>query len=139
MKLAPALLALGLAASAHAQDAPTAAGDQPGFRLGGELKAGGRWSKAEQSAVFFPFPPSVVPAGQRVFMRTPDAGTAAELQHFGFTGQGQISSGVFARFEIRVLDLYNRNPTSSDDRIFVRQAYVRFGDKPESAGDAAGS
>ena len=142
MKLPLVLLAAGLALTARAQEpqpAPTPEPQRPGFRLGGELKAGLRWSKAEQSAVFFPFPPSFVPPGERVFMRTPDPGTALEMQHFAFTGSGDIASGVFARFEVRVLDFYNRNPTSSDDRIFLRQAYVRFGDKPESAGEAAGS
>src|SRR5687768_7865167 len=129
------LLAAVLAASAGAQEpgpVPTPEPERPGFRFGGELKAGLRWSKAEQSQVFFPFPASFVPPGQRVLMRTPDVGTALELQHLGLQGAGEIGSGVFARFEVRLLDLYNRNPTSSDDRIFVRQAYVRFGGKPES-------
>jgi hypothetical protein len=42
-----------------------------------------------------------------------------------------LTSGVFARFEVRFLDLYNRNPTSTDVMVFVRQAFVRFGEKPE--------
>ena len=141
MKVGLVLLAAGLAAAASAQDpqAPAPEPARPAFRLGGELKAGLRWSKAEESAVFFPFPPSVVPPGQRVFMRTPDPGTSLEVQHLSLEGSGEITSGVFARVEVRLLDLYNRNPTSSDDRIFLRQAYVRFGDKPESLDAEAGS
>ena len=76
MKVRLVLLAAALATSARAQDpaAPAAEPERPAFRLGGELKAGLRWSKAEQSSVFFPFPASLVPPGQRVFMRTPDSG-----------------------------------------------------------------
>src|SRR6185436_10511860 len=143
MKVGLVLLATGLAAAASARaqgpEAPAPEPERPAFRLGGELKAGLRWSKDEVSSVFFPFPPSVVPAGQRVFMRTPDPGTSLEVQHLTLQGAGEITSGVFARFEVRLLDLYNRNPTSSDDRIFLRQAYVRFGDKPESLDAEAGS
>ena len=142
MKAALVLLAAGLAASARAQEpqAPSPADpERTSFRLGGELKAGLRWSKAEQSQVFFPFPPNLVPPGQRVLMRTPDSGSALELQHLALSGAGELASGVFARVEVRLLDLYNRNPTSSDDRVFVRQAYVRFGDKPEALDAAGGS
>jgi hypothetical protein len=141
MKVRLVLLAAALATSARAQDAgaPAAEPERPAFRLGGELKAGLRWSKSEQSSVFFRFPASLVPPGQRVFMRTPDSGSALELQHLALQGAGEIASGVFARVEVRLLDLYNRNPTSSDDRVFVRQAYVRFGDKPEPLDAQAGS
>lgn len=112
---------------------PDSAVEEPEpFRIGGELKAGYRWSQAQHSRVFFPFPPSFRPPGQtEVFMRTPDAGSSLELHHLALTGEGDVTSGVFARFEVRVLDLYNRNPTSSDDRLFVRQAWVRFGEKAE--------
>jgi hypothetical protein len=141
MKVGLVLLLAALAASARAQEAPAPAPEpeRPAFRLGGELKAGLRWSKAELSSVFFPFPASFVPPAQRpVFMRTPDPGARLDFQYLALSGDGEISSGVLARFEVRFSDLYNRNPTSSDDRVFVRQAFVRFGTKPESA-DEAGS
>jgi hypothetical protein len=34
--------------------------------------------------------------------------------------------------EVHVLDLYNRNPTTSDDRIALREAWIRFGRKYEA-------
>jgi hypothetical protein len=140
MRPAAALLSAALAAMpAAAQDAepaPTA----PDFRLGGEFKAGYRWSKAEQSSVFFPFPANFLPPGQtQVFMRTPDPGGSFEVQHLALSGSGEIGSGVFVRIEVRLLDLYNRNPTSSDDRVFLRQAYVRLGRKAEPLDETAGS
>jgi hypothetical protein len=36
-------------------------------------------------------------------------------------------SGVSAKVEVHFFDLYNRNPTSTDDKVFVRDAWVRFG------------
>jgi hypothetical protein len=132
----PAALLLCALAAAPAGAQPQ---EPTEFRLSGELKAGYRWSKAEQSSVFFPFPPSFLPPGQtQVFMRTPDPGSSLEVQHLSLMGAGEITSGVFARFEVRLLDLYNRNPTSSDDRVFVRQAYVRFGRKPEPLDGTSG-
>ncbi|HWX25391.1 MAG TPA: hypothetical protein VN083_10130, partial [Vicinamibacteria bacterium] len=50
-----------------------------------------------------------------------------DLSTASLIGQGEITSGVEAKVEVHVLDLYNRNPTSSDDRIFVREAWVSFG------------
>jgi hypothetical protein len=64
-------------------------------------------------------------------MRTPDAGSSFEVQHLAVSGEGFITAGVFARFEARFLDLYNRNPTSTDAVVFLRQAFVRFADKAE--------
>ena len=76
-----------------------------------------------------PGPFNFVPTG---FQRTPDAGTALELQNVTLGAEGDLGLGVAAKVELHVLDLYNRNPTSSDDRIFVRQAWIRFGQKAEA-------
>jgi len=104
---------------------PPVAAEPEGFKFGGEIKAGYRWSQAQESAIF-------APNGQVAgFMRTPDPGGSFEIQHLAITGEGFVTSGVFAKFEVRFLDLYNRNPTSTDVLVFVRQAFVRFGDKPE--------
>ncbi len=131
MRPAAALLAAALAAT------PASAED---FRLSGEIKAGYRWSKAEQAPLFHQFPASFLAPGEtQVFMRTPDPGGSLEVQHLALLGSGEITPGVFARIEVRLLDLYNRNPTSSDDRVFVRQAYVRLGSKPEPLDEARGS
>lgn len=137
MRTLPLILLLALSAPLSAQEpaeaeAPFVREAEP-FRLGGEIKAGYRWSQAQESAIL-----------SRAFrvvgqMRTPDAGSSFEIQHLALSGQGEITSGVFAKFEVRFLDLYNRNPTSTDDTVFVRQAYVRFGDKLDVFSDAQGS
>lgn len=137
MRLAPAALALLLSAPAAAQDEsvepPPVTEEPEGFRFGGEIKAGFRWSQAQSSSIFG--------AGNRVvgFMRTPHAGSSIEIQHLAVSGEGFVTSGVFAKFEVRFLDTYNRNPTSKDDTVFVRQAFVRFGEKAETLSGDKGS
>lgn len=128
MRTSLALAALLLSAHVAAQDetAPPPVAEEPeGFKFGGEIKAGYRWSQAQESSIFGPNNQVVG------FMRTPDPGSSFEIQHLGLSGEGFVTSGVFAKFEVRFLDLYNRNPTSTDVMVFVRQAFVRFGDKPE--------
>jgi hypothetical protein len=128
MRTSLALAALLLSAPVAAQDekaAPPVAEEAEAFRLGGEMKAGYRWSQAQESVIFNG---SNQVAG---FMRTPDPGSSIEIQHLAITGEGAIASGVFAKFEVRFIDLYNRNPTSTDAMVFVRQAFVRFGEKSE--------
>jgi hypothetical protein len=135
MRWSLALVALLLGPPVLAQEpppVPEVAEESEGFRFGGEIKAGFRWSEAQASSVFNR-------SNQVVgFMRTPDPGASIEIQHLALTGEGFLSSGVFAKFEVRFLDLYNRNPTSTDDTVFVRQAFVRFGEKPEVLGGVKG-
>lgn len=121
------------AAGQEANEPPPVAEEPEGFRFGGEIKAGFRWSQEQQSAIFG--------ANSQIagFMRTPDVGNSFEIQHLAISGEGFVTSGVFAKFEVRFLDLYNRNPTSTDDMVFVRQAFVRFGEKPELLSGRAGS
>ena len=140
MRCELAFVALLLSAGAAAQEetkpasaeAPPVA-EGPSFRFGGEIKAGFRWSQNQSSAI-------LSSRGQLLgFMRTPDPGAGLEIQHLALTGEGEVTSGVFAKFEVRILDLYNRNPTSADAAIFIRQAFVRFGEKPELLSGSPGS
>lgn len=134
MRTSLALAALLMSAHVAAQEetAPVVAEEPEPFRFSGEIKAGYRWSQAQESSIFG--------SNNQVlgFMRTPDPGSSFEIQHLGISGEGFVTSGVFAKFEVRFLDLYNRNPTSTDLMVFVRQAFVRFGNKPEVLSGAKG-
>jgi hypothetical protein len=131
------LLAL-LATPALAQTPPPPeadAAEEPArpFRLGGEAKLHFRDSAAVQVKDNFPFPPSFIPPGQtEVFLKTPHAGSSLELSNLALIGEGDLTPGVSAKVQVHFLDLYNRNPTSSDDRVFVREAWVRLGRKYEA-------
>jgi hypothetical protein len=138
-------LASGVASTAAAQEPPpspppleaeapppVAAG--PGFTWEGELKVAFRDSKDLQTPIFTPF----ADRRGRLFQRTVDPGAAFELTTVNVRGEGEVTSGVQAKVEVHVLDLYNRNPTSSDDRILVREAWLRFGQGPEASRPGAG-
>lgn len=64
-----------------------------------------------------------------VVMRTVDPGASAEVPNLGFTFEADLTPDIFARAVLNVLDLYNRNPTSSGDKVQLREAFVRFGKK----------
>lgn len=117
---------------------PTAAADEPApaerrFRLGGEVKAHFRSSSEESVVLGFPFPPSFIPPGQtQVFSRTVDAGKSFEFSTASLEAEGELGGGVAVKASVHFSDLYNRNPTSSDDRLLVREAWIRVGEKYEA-------
>jgi len=110
------------------------------FRLGGELKVHFRHTAAEETQVFFPFPPSFLALDQTtVFERTVSKGNSFEVSTVTLIGEGDFTPDIAARLEVHFLDLYNRNPTSSDDRIATREAWIRFGRKPDGLEPAPGT
>jgi len=118
--------------------APSPAPDR--FELRFEVKSNIRHSKDVRLATGFPFPPEMVPAGQTaVFLRTVEPGTSAEISSVAVQASGQITPVVSAHVDVHLVDLYNRNPTSSDDPVALREAWVRFGAKPGSLRDSAGT
>lgn len=75
-----------------------------------------------------PLPPDLLPPGQSsAYLRTPDPGSHLEVSHVILGLDAQLAEQIEGRVLVRVLDLYNRNPTSMDDRIFLREAWIRFG------------
>lgn len=135
------MIALFVLALAAAQPAPAPppvpVSTDEDFRWSGEFKLHFRSTPDLESPIFTPFPgpPREVTPTQR----SADAGESLELSSVNVRGEGDLVSGVRAKVEVHVLDLYNRNPTSSDDRIFVREAWLRFGDAPELMRPATGS
>jgi hypothetical protein len=106
----------------------------PRFRLGGEVKAHFRDSKAQEVLDLFPFPPTFRPGNNPdipIFLRTVSPHPSFEVSTATLRGEGELSSHVSAKVEVHFIDLYNRNPTSSDDRFVVREAWVAFGRKDQ--------
>jgi hypothetical protein len=121
---------------------PEPAEQGPRFHLGGEVKTHFRSSKAVEVLDEFPFPPSFRPnndASIQIFLRTVSAEPSFELSTATLRGEGELVSGVAAKVEVHFSDLYNRNPTSSDDRVFVREAWLRVGPRPDPLQEAHGS
>lgn len=119
---------------------PTSSPSPRRFRLGGELKAHFRHSAFEEVKDQFPFPDFFLPPGQtEVFLRTPSKGSSLEVSTVNVIGEGDFTPDISGRVEVHFLDVYNRNPTTSDDRIAVREAWLRYGRKYDTLDPAPGT
>ena len=132
------ILAAGIAAPASAQDSMLAGAspfvsDSGKLRLKVEIKAAFRDSRDLSLTVpntGTPFP---------VVLQTVDPGAHVEVPNLGLTLEADLTPDIFARAVVNVIDLYNRNPTSSADKILLREAFVRFGKKVETLRVADGT
>lgn len=98
---------------------------------GFEAKAHFRDSESFRFASPFPFPSDFLPPGQiRGFLETVDAGQAFELSVLTLTLDAAWGESITARAKIDFIDLYDRNPTSSDREIDVDELWIRFGSDP---------
>ena len=114
--------------------------DKLQLKLSGEIKANVRSSSFVELKLRFPFPPDFIPPGQDgVYMRTVSDSTSAEISNVALQLDAQLTPDISGRARIHFIDLYNRNPTSSDDKFAVREAWVRFGQKYESLEAAPGT
>jgi hypothetical protein len=103
------------------------------FRLKVEMKMNGRTSTPINFVV------ANTGATFPVVMETVSPHSSAELSNIALTAEGDLTSDILARVVVHFLDLYNRNPTSSADRIFVREAFVRLGKKWEALQEMPGT
>lgn len=130
------LLSLCLAAPVLAQEAQEGEGAEQGesgslrprFRFGLEAKANFRDSEENRFAV--PFPP--LPQSLR-FENTVDPGTSFELSAVTLLLDADWGDGLAAHGKVDFIDLYDRNPTSTDKKIDVDEAWIHFGIEPEPA------
>ena len=109
-------------------DQPEPESLKPKLTFGLEVKANLRHSEDNRFAVPFPFLPSQLPPGQtKAFEETVNPGNHIELSNVGLLVDAVWGDGLTAHSRIHFIDLYNRNPTSTDRNVDVREAYVRFG------------
>jgi hypothetical protein len=134
------LLGLGLRGLAWAQEAPEAAapeepaGLRPRLDFGLEARANFRHSEDNRFPVPFPFRPDQLPPGQtRGFEETVNPGSHFELSDVTLFVDATWGDGLAAHGKIDFIDLYDRNPTSTDKKIDVDEAWVRFGVEPDPA------
>jgi hypothetical protein len=100
----------------------------PHFKLGAEVKLDLRHSSFQEFQLAFAAPPSFFEKGDdALYMRTPAAGTSFEVQDVELSAEAEWTPSFRARLAVHALDLYNRNPTSSAERIEVREAWLLAG------------
>ena len=107
---------------------------KPKLEFGLEAKAHYRDSDLNRFPVPFPFPPTFLPPGQtQGFEETVNAGSHVEISVVTLFLDATWGDGIAAHGKIDFIDLYDRNPTSSDKKTDVDEAWVRFGIDPAPA------
>jgi hypothetical protein len=127
----------------HAQSTPPAAtqdDDDFKIRVSAELKANGRWSEDDRFVLSFPFPPDFVPEGQpNVAFRTVSPGSSIEVSRALVNLDLELPHSISGHVQVGFINLYDRNPTSTDHTVDVREAWVMFGKKRGSLEPLPGS
>jgi hypothetical protein len=107
---------------------------KPKLEFGFEAKAHYRDSDLNRFAVPFIFPETFLPRGQtQGFEETVNAGSHLEVSTVTLLVDATWGDGLAAHGKIDFIDLYDRNPTSSDKKTDVDEAWLRFGIEPEPA------
>lgn len=131
------LVTLCLAAPLRAQEEAPAEEEpslKPKLEFGFEAKAHYRDSDLNRFIVPFQFDPNMLPVGQtRGFEETVNAGSHLEISTVTLLVDATWGDGLAAHGKIDFIDLYDRNPTSSDKKTDVDEAWVRFGIEPAPA------
>lgn len=130
------MLCLGVPLAAQEEDA--AQDEEPSLKpkleFGLEAKAHYRDSDLNRFVVPFQFDPNMLPVGQaRGFEETVNAGSHLEISTVTLLVDATWGDGLAAHGKIDFIDLYDRNPTSSDKKTDVDEAWVRFGIEPAPA------
>lgn len=104
---------------------------RPKLEFGLEAKANYRNSDGNRFTVPFDFEPEQLPVGQtRGFQETVNEGSHIEISTVTLLVDASWGDGLAAHGKIDFIDLYDRNPTSSDKKTDVDEAWVRFGVEP---------
>jgi hypothetical protein len=140
---------LGLAPAASGWSLPGPAAEEPvqaaapaprGFhyKAGVEAKLNYRVSPDSRFAVPFPFSPDQLPIGQtHAFEETVDPGSHLELSNVALLLDAGWADAAAAHAKIDFLNLYYRNPTSTDRKYSITELWLRLGREPLPASAVA--
>ncbi len=133
------VLLLSGSAMARAQQQPsppTEAGDREAkLRVSTEIKAGLRWSEDDRMPLDFPFPAEFVPVGEpNVALQTVAPGSSLEVSKATVFLDAELPRSIAAHAKIDFIDLYDRNPTSTDANVDVDEAWINLGRRWEPLG-----
>jgi hypothetical protein len=128
------LLSLCLAAPVLAQEEEKQEEPEsfrPRLHFGLEAKTNFRHSEDNRFLVPFDFDPG--PGVVRGFEETVNAGSHFEVSAITLLVDADWGDGLAAHGKFDFIDLYERNPTSTDKKMDVDEAWIRFGIEPEPA------
>jgi hypothetical protein len=115
---------------------PSEAGDSKvDLRVSTEIKAGFRWSEDDRMPLDFPFPPEFVPVGEpNVALQTVAPGSSLEVSKATVFLDVDLPRSIAAHVKIDFVDLYDRNPTSTDANVDVDEAWISMGRRWDPVG-----
>ena len=103
-------------------------------RFGLEAKANYRDSQENRFPVPFTFRPEELPVGQtRGFEETVDAGRHYEFSNLALLGTLACGDLFTAHVKVDLIDLHDRNPTSTGQKVDVDEAWIRLGREVRTA------
>ena len=106
---------------------------------GFEAKAHFRDSEHFRQRNPFDFPPEFLPPGQEFgFLETVNEGTHIEVSTLTLFLDAAWGENLAAHGKLDFIDLYDRNPTSSDRQFDVDELWIRFGSDPGSVPEGFG-
>jgi hypothetical protein len=106
--------------------APTLNAADMDFKL--ETKVNYRHSELNQFPVNFPFAANQLPPGQpKAFVETVNPGSHAEVSNIALLWDWTLTDAWAIKSKIDFVDLYEKNPTSSDYDVSLDQFIVRYG------------
>jgi hypothetical protein len=106
----------------------------PRLKLGLETKWNFRHSPDARFVVPYKFPPDQLPVGQtRGFEETVNPGSHFEISNVTLLGDAVWSDSLKAHAKIDFINLYYRNPTSSDRKFSLTEMWIRFGRETQPA------
>lgn len=109
-------------------------------KLGLEAKANYRDSQENRFPVPFGFKPVELPVGQsRGFEETVDAGRHYEFSNVALLGTVARGDLFTVHVKVDLIDLHDRNPTSTGQKVDVDEAWIRLGREVPPATLAPGS
>jgi len=108
----------------------TLAASKSGFQFELQTTVNFRKSSDNKFAVSFPFPPEALPVGESsAFLQTVDSGKHFEVSNISLKGAWKINNDWRMLFKYDVIDLYDRNPTSGDQKSDLDIFLFRYGAK----------
>jgi len=90
------------------------------LRISGHVSMGYRWSEDHLVVINTPLPFDAT-------MRTVDPGSTFEVSNVRLQLDWGITEAASAHVAIDIIDLYNRNPTSTDDIVDVDEVWIQLG------------
>ena len=94
-----------------------------------EAKVNYRDSEQAKFPVAFPFPPIALPEGaSSAFVETVEEGSHAEVSLLSMAGKWKFHKDWQLQFKVDAIDLYDRNPTSTDNKVDLDAFLLRYGE-----------